>query len=87
MARSNWPGLRAECLYAEYLLLVCSPSLLNGDHPLKEAGDLVYHTLLHGTSRCDWLVYTRQLELQHINVLQGPIFSHSAMVIQDGVHG
>ncbi|WP_240325382.1 LysR substrate-binding domain-containing protein, partial [Klebsiella pneumoniae] len=28
--RGNWPGLRAERLYAEYLLPVCSPSLLTG---------------------------------------------------------
>ena len=34
--RGNWPGLRAERLYAEYLLPACSPLLLTtGDHPLK----------------------------------------------------
>lgn len=85
--RGNWPGLRAERLYAEYLLPVCSPSLLTGDHPLKTAEDLAYHTLLHDVSRRDWLAYTRQLGLQHINVQQGPIFSHSAMVVQAAVHG
>ncbi|WP_264829307.1 LysR substrate-binding domain-containing protein, partial [Klebsiella michiganensis] len=56
--RGNWPGLRAERLYAEYLLPVCSPSLLTGDHPLKTADDLAYHTLLHDVSRRDWLAYT-----------------------------
>lgn len=48
---------------------------------------MAYHTLLHDTSRRDWLAYTRQLGLQHINVQQGPIFSHSAMVVQAAVHG
>ena len=62
--RGNWPGLRAERLYAEYLLPVCSPTLLTGDHPLKTAEDLAYHTLLHDVSRRDWLAYTRQLGLQ-----------------------
>lgn len=85
--RGNWPGVRTERLYAEYLLPVCSPSLLMGDHALKVPGDLAYHTLLHDTSRRDWLAYTRQLGLQHINVQQGPIFSHSAMVVQAAVHG
>lgn len=85
--RGNWPGMRTERLYAEYLLPVCSPSLLMGDHALKVPGDLAYHTLLHDTSRRDWLAYTRQLGLQHINVQQGPIFSHSAMVVQAAVHG
>lgn len=28
--RGNWPGLRVEKLYAEYLLPVCSPLLLTG---------------------------------------------------------
>ncbi len=73
--RGNWPGVRTERLYAEYLLPVCSPSLLMGDHALKVPGDLAYHTLLHDTSRRDWLAYTRQLGLQHINVQQGPILA------------
>jgi len=85
--RGNWPGLRAEILYADYLLPVCSPALLAREHPLKVPGDLAFHTLLHDTSRRDWQAYTRQLGLQHINVQQGPIFSHSAMVVQAAVHG
>ncbi|MCZ0221735.1 LysR substrate-binding domain-containing protein, partial [Escherichia coli] len=61
--------------------------LLLSEHPLKDPADMAYHTLLHDTSRRDWLAYTRQLGLQHINVQQGPIFSHSAMVVQAAVHG
>ncbi|MGR8906964.1 glycine cleavage system transcriptional regulator GcvA, partial [Klebsiella pneumoniae] len=34
-----------------------------------------------------WQTYTRQLGLSHINVQQGPIFSHSAMVLQAAIHG
>lgn len=35
-----------------------------------------------------WQAYARQLSLQDIiNVEQGPIFSHSAMVIQAAIHG
>jgi LysR family glycine cleavage system transcriptional activator len=43
--RGNWPGLRVEKLYAEYLLPVCSP-LLTGDNALKTPADLAQHTLL-----------------------------------------
>lgn len=85
--RGNWPGLRVEKLYAEYLLPVCSPLLLTGDKPLKTPDDLAKHTLLHDASRRDWQAYTRQLGLNHINVQQGPIFSHSAMVLQAAIHG
>ncbi|AJI94407.1 glycine cleavage system transcriptional activator [Yersinia ruckeri] len=85
--RGNWTGLRTERLYAEFLLPVCAPGLLIGEHPLKVPTDLAYHTLLHDTSRRDWLAYTRQLGVPQINVQQGPIFSHSAMVVQAAVHG
>lgn len=86
--RGNWTGLRTDRLYAEYLIPVCAPSLLTGEKPLKTPSDLIYHTLLHDTSRRDWQAYVRQLEIQNqINVQQGPIFSHSSMVIQVAVHG
>ncbi|EYU13998.1 MULTISPECIES: transcriptional regulator GcvA [Photorhabdus] len=86
--RGNWPGLRTDRLYAEYLLPVCSPSLLTGENPLKTPADLARHMLLHDSSRRDWQAYVRQLDMQQqINVQQGPIFSHSAMVIQAAVHG
>jgi len=49
--RGNWPGLRVEKLYAEYLLPVCSPSLMTGDNPLKTPMDLSRFTLLHDASR------------------------------------
>ncbi|MCI1113834.1 glycine cleavage system transcriptional regulator GcvA, partial [Stenotrophomonas maltophilia] len=51
--RGNWPGLRVEKLYAEYLLPVCSPLLLTGEKPLKTPEDLAKHTLLHDASRRD----------------------------------
>ncbi|HDZ9833153.1 TPA: transcriptional regulator GcvA [Yersinia enterocolitica] len=85
--RGNWTGLRTERLYAEFLLPVCAPSLLMGENGLKVPADLANHTLLHDTSRRDWMAYTRQLGVPQINVQQGPIFSHSAMVVQAAVHG
>jgi LysR family glycine cleavage system transcriptional activator len=85
--RGNWSGLRVEPLYAEYLIPVCSPSLMLGADPLTSPEALSHQTLLHDASRRDWQAYIRQLGLQHINVQQGPIFSHTAMVVQAAVHG
>ncbi|MGV3344727.1 transcriptional regulator GcvA [Enterobacteriaceae bacterium LUAb1] len=85
--RGDWPGLRVEKLYAEYLLPVCSPQLLTGEHPLKSPEHLINHTLLHDASQCEWQLYIRQLGLRHINAQQGPIFSHSAMVLQAAIYG
>lgn len=68
--RGNWPGLRVEKLYAEYLLPVCAPALLGGDNGLKTPEDLAQHTLLHDISRRDWQTYIHQLGLDTINVQQ-----------------
>lgn len=85
--RGNWPGLRVEKLYAEYLLPVCAPVLLTGDKPLQSPADLQHVTLLHDASRKDWQSWVRQVGHPQINVQQGPIFSHSAMVLQAAIHG
>ena len=85
--RDNWPGLRADKLHAEYLIPVCSPMLLMGTKPLKTPEDLMHHTLLHDTSRRDWKAWFKQFDIQAANVNQGPIFSHSSMVIQAAIHG
>lgn len=85
--RGNWPGLRADKLYQEFLLPVCSPMLLMGPKPLRTLADLKLHTLLHDTSRKEWKNYVRQYDIEGTNVNQGPIFSHSTMVLQAAAHG
>ncbi|MGR7920285.1 transcriptional regulator GcvA [Zobellella denitrificans] len=85
--KGNWPGLRSDKLHAEYLIPVCSPMLLMGTKPLRTPEDLTRHTLLHDTSRRDWKAWFKQLDIQAANVNQGPIFSHSSMVIQAAIHG
>ncbi|GAL24962.1 glycine cleavage system transcriptional activator GcvA [Vibrio variabilis] len=75
--RGNWPGLRADKLYQEFLVPLCSPALLLGSKPLNTLEDLSKHTLLHDTSRKDWKQFAKQNELDGVNVNHGPIFSHS----------
>ncbi|NKF50135.1 transcriptional regulator GcvA [Shewanella sp. WXL01] len=85
--QGNWPGLRADKLRNEVLIPVCSPLLLNGPKPLNEPKDLKHHTLLHDSSRHDWQAWFRQCDITDINVNQGPIFSHSSLVLQAATHG
>jgi len=85
--KGDWSGLQADLLYTEYLLPVCAPSLVVDKDLLNKPENLAHCTLLHDISRQDWLTYTKQLGLTNINVQQGPIFSHSAMVVQAAVHG
>ncbi len=85
--RGNWPGLRVEMLYQEQLLPLCSPQVLLNEKPLASIDDLRFHTLLHDTSRKDWKQFVKQFNLHDMNVNQGPIFSHSTMVLQAAAHG
>ncbi|MBC6439814.1 MAG: transcriptional regulator GcvA [Rhodospirillales bacterium] len=49
----RYPGLVAEQLFGdEEVIVVCPPSLLDGDHPLREPDDLQHHLLIH----LDWPV-------------------------------
>lgn len=85
--RGHWPNVRADKLHTEYLVPVCSPMLLNGPVPLDSPEDLKNHILLHDTSRKDWKVWMKQQAIRGVNVNQGPIFSHSSMVLQAASHG
>ncbi|MEH6596441.1 MAG: transcriptional regulator GcvA [Colwellia polaris] len=85
--RGRWKGIHAEQLHTEYLIPVCSPLLLDGKKPLNSIEDLANHTLLHDTSRRDWKRWFKHVNVKGGNVNHGPIFSHSAMVLQAAIHG
>ncbi|XQW86156.1 transcriptional regulator GcvA [Thalassotalea piscium] len=85
--RGRWPKVHADKLHTEYLIPVCSPLLLSGKKPLNTMHDLANHTLLHDTSRRDWKRWFKEANVKGVNVNHGPIFSHSAMVVQAAVHG
>ncbi|MEZ8143992.1 transcriptional regulator GcvA [Enterovibrio norvegicus FF-33] len=85
--RGNWPGLRCDELYPEFLLPVCSPAVFHSEKPLNTLEDLKYHTLLHDRSRKDWTAYAKYYQITDINLNYGPIFSHSAMVLQAAALG
>jgi LysR family glycine cleavage system transcriptional activator len=42
---------------------------------------------LHDTTRDAWKAWFTSQGFKHFNVNQGPIFSHSAMVLQAAIHG
>lgn len=85
--KGRWSGLLADKLYSEYLTPVCSPMLLQSDKPLDELDDLKYHQLLHDTSREAWKQWIRHFNILGMNVNQGPIFSHSILVLQAAALG
>lgn len=85
--RGNWNGVEAYQLHKEYLVPLCSPFLLTGPKPLHAPSDLSQHTLLHDTSRRAWKAWMKTAGVRDVPVNQGPIFSHSSMVLQAAIHG
>lgn len=85
--RGSWRNLHADKLHTEYLVPVCSPLLLKSAKPLNEPADLRFHTLLHDGNRDAWKAWFTSQGFKHFNVNQGPIFSHTAMVLQAAIHG
>jgi LysR family transcriptional regulator, glycine cleavage system transcriptional activator len=87
--RGNWPGLRTDWLMAEDMFPVCSPSLLNGDNPLRSPEDLANHTLLHATvSREDWQLWLTAAGLPvSLATRRGLSFDQSFMAIEAAVEG
>ena len=85
--KGRWSGLVAEKLYGEYLVPVCSPSLMMGVKPLDTLDDLKHHMLLHDSSRETWKSFIRHFNVLGLNVNHGPIFSHTMLVLQAAALG
>ena len=59
--RGDYPGLRVDVISPEEeIIIVCSPNLLSGPHPLRKPADLKWHTLIDRnpntlyTDRANW---------------------------------
>lgn len=76
-----------EELLKEYLVAVCSPTLLNSNSPLNNPEDLKNHTLLHDSSTDDWKRWLKIAGVDGVDVDHGTIFSHTMMVLQAAIHG
>ena len=85
--RGRWSGLHSEQLHKEYLTPVCSPMLFTSNKPLNSLADLSEHILLHDSSRENWKQWLKQFNMTNVNVNQGPMFSHSMLVLQAAALG
>ncbi|WP_218309437.1 transcriptional regulator GcvA [Alteromonas antoniana] len=85
--KGRWSGLQADKLHTEFLTPLCSPMLFNGPKPLMQLSDLRHHVLLHDSSRAAWKNWLKQVGVAGVNVNQGPVFSHSMLVLQAAALG
>jgi LysR family glycine cleavage system transcriptional activator len=85
--KGNWKGLYCTKLLSENLTPMCSPLLLQEGKPLSKLEDLSHHTLLHDNTRAAWKSWLNNFGIKHTNENQGPIFSHTMLVLQSACMG
>ncbi|MGY3620498.1 transcriptional regulator GcvA [Bradyrhizobium sp. USDA 10063] len=88
--RGQWQGLRADWLMADELFPVCSPTLLNGEKPLKCPEDLRQHVLLHtsNTNSDDWRLWLTAAGLPtDLSKQPGITFDLIFMTVQAAIDG
>ncbi len=91
--RGVYPGMHSELCLPVEVFPVCSPAMLQGEHPLREPADLKYHTLLHDSSTYDdgsnpdWAAWLRRAKVMDVDPTRGPSFWPSHLVINAAIDG
>jgi LysR family transcriptional regulator, glycine cleavage system transcriptional activator len=83
----RYPGLTADLLMKEDVFPVCSPLLLKGAHPLRNAADLKHHTLIHDDFAIDWATWLRTNGVEGVDAHRGPSFLSSDHALQAAIQG
>ena len=88
----HYPGLRADLMFAERVIPVCSPDLMAGPHPLRTPADLRHHTLLHLDWRVEetapnWRMWLLAAGVEGIDASRGQHFNLESMVLEAAVKG
>ncbi|HNS87071.1 MAG TPA: transcriptional regulator GcvA [Parvularculaceae bacterium] len=90
----RYPGLEVELLMEETILPVCSPRLLQGEHPLRTPHDLAHHPLLHDGSpdqddraNTNWAMWLKAAGVCDVDAKRGAKFNQSSLVIEAAVAG
>lgn len=89
----NYPGFRVDKLFAVCLVPLCSPKLLNGEHPLRVPEDLRHHVLLHDDTLAlaaqtpGWEMWLEAAGVSGVDPARGSHFSHASLVLAAAVDG
>jgi LysR family glycine cleavage system transcriptional activator len=88
-----YPGFQVDRLFAGDYVAVCSPTMQQGKHPLREPGDIRHHVLLHegggsnepaGPEWSDWL---HQAGVTDVDGSRGLHFSDSSLAVGAAING
>lgn len=93
LGRGPCPGLEAHELFAESVVPMCAPGLLEGEPPLRVPADLAQHVLLHDDSlrfdraAPDWPAWLAAAGVRDVDASRGPHFSHPDHAMQAAMDG
>ena len=86
--RDEWEDVDSEYLRGVNLVVVCSPKLLEGEHPLKTPDDLRYHTMLNVTHRQDeWELWLEKVGVIPSEIEKSLTFSSTSLAISAAMEG
>lgn len=87
----HYPGLLATKLFDLTITPICSPKLLEGEHPLRTPADLKHHVLLHDETgdlydnESFWNVWLAAAGVTGIDTKRGPHFSHAVLAFEAAI--
>ncbi len=93
LGRGSYPGLEVHEIFAESVVPMCTPGLIEGPHPLRHPSDLRNHVLLHDDSlrferaAPDWAMWLKAAGAKQVDASRGPHFSHPDHAMQAAMDG
>ncbi|RWC38124.1 MAG: transcriptional regulator GcvA [Mesorhizobium sp.] len=85
--KGGYTGVTAEFLADEEVFPVCSPELLQGEHPLRLPEDLRHHKLIHDAFRIDWATWLQHAGVADVDHKRGVRFDSATFAVEAAVHG
>ncbi len=89
----KYPGLRADRLFDNVIIPVCSPKLLRQEPPLVEPRDLLRHTLVHiewsqqGVTWPNWRMWMAAAGVDDYDDSRTVVFGNSSELVQTAIEG
>jgi LysR family glycine cleavage system transcriptional activator len=88
-----YPGWRVDKLFNVTATPLCSPHLMEGEHPLRSPDDLRHHTLLHDDTvsfeqgGIDWNTWLKAAGVRDIDTHRGARFNHAVLGLEAAIDG
>jgi LysR family glycine cleavage system transcriptional activator len=89
----HYPGAHVDLVFAPAYVPVCSPKLLEGEHPLRSPSDLGNHTLLHDDTMTEegarpiWPDWLHAAGADGVDATRGPHFSDASLAFEAAIEG